>query len=93
MLILQRMEADQTKDEYKDGPADFMFHCLPSPTPPYPNPKQYLDQLLEFRGGFRISQRGTNPKDGGTILLFGQLFLKSAWKWRKLDWGRPTPKM
>ena len=39
------------------------------------------------RGGSRISQRGANI-NGDANLLFGQNFLKTAWKWRKLDRGR-----
>ena len=32
-------------------------------------------------GGSRIS----NPKGGGTNLLFDQIFAKTAWKWGKFD--------
>ena len=30
---------------------------------------------------------GANPKGGGANLLFGQLFLKTAWKWRNFGPG------
>ena len=37
------------------------------------------------RGGSRISQIGRQPKKGEANLLFGGIFFKTAWKWRK--WG------
>ena len=34
---------------------------------------------------FPIRGKGANHKGGGANLLLGQIFLKSAWKWKKLD--------
>ena len=40
----------------------------------------------------RISQMGSgNHKGGGTNLLFGQNFSKTAWKWKKFDQDRGVP--
>ena len=41
---------------------------------------------IDHGGVSRISQRGIFPKGrGGTNLLFSQIFLETAWKWRKFD--------
>ena len=36
-------------------------------------------------GGSRISQKGEHQPEKGANLLFGQNFLKTVWKYRKLD--------
>ena len=44
-----------------------------------PSSMSFQSQIQDFPEGF------ANPKGGGANLLFGQMFIKSAWKWRKLD--------
>ena len=46
------------------------------------NPKQIQD--IGGGGGVRIPTINTKGR-WGADLLFGQIFLKTAWKWRKLN--------
>ena len=35
-----------------------------------------------------IPRKGSQPKPEDAYLLYGQIILKTAWKWRKLSWRR-----